>query len=134
MRRIGLAGHVILVLSDKYLRSPYCMTELHTLYQNSRFEKQEFLDRIIPLVLDDARFGTPEERGEYAKHWEARYRKLKSDLVYLSVEDFARFRAMQKWHLDIGEMLTYINDVLCPHGFDDIVKDNFARVRKMLSG
>ena len=134
MKRIGLAGHVILVLSDKYLRSPYCMTELHTLYQNSRLEKQEFLDRIIPLVLDDARFGTPEERVEYAKHWEARYRKLKSDLVYLSVEDFARYRAMQKWHLDIGEMLTYINDVLCPHGFDDIVKDNFARVRKMLSG
>jgi hypothetical protein len=41
---------------------------------------------------------------------------------------------MQKWRLDIGDMLTYINDVLCPHGFDDIVKDNFARVRQMLSG
>ena len=132
MKRIGLADRVIVVLSDKYLRSPYCMTELHTLYQNSRLEKQEFLDRIIPLVLDDARFGTPEERVEYAKHWEARYLKLKSDLAYLSVEDFARYRAMQKWHLDIGEMLTYINDVLCPHGFDEIVKDDFAALRQML--
>jgi TIR domain len=30
MKRIGLADHVIVVLSDKYLRSPYCMTELHS--------------------------------------------------------------------------------------------------------
>jgi internalin A len=28
MKRIGLADHVIVVLSDKYLCSPYCMTEL----------------------------------------------------------------------------------------------------------
>jgi hypothetical protein len=38
----------------------------HALYQNARQEKQEFLNDIISLVLDDARFGTP--RGvEYAK-------------------------------------------------------------------
>jgi internalin A len=69
---------LIVVLSDKYLRSPYCMTELHYIYQRSVGEKEDFLRRIIPLVLADARFGTPEERVKYAKHWEARYLKLKS--------------------------------------------------------
>jgi len=39
---------------------------------------------------------------------------------------------MQKWHLDIGEMLTYVSDVLRPHGFDEIVKDDFASLRQML--
>jgi hypothetical protein len=39
---------------------------------------------------------------------------------------------MQKWHLDIGEMLTYVNDVLSPHGFDEILKDDFAALRQML--
>src|SRR6202047_4125741 len=111
----------------------YCMTELHHIYQNSRLEKQGFLDRIIPLRLDDARFGTPEERVQYAKHWEARYLKLKSDLDHLSVEDFRLYKLMQKWHLDIGEMLTYFSDVLCPHGFDEIVKeDDFTALRQML--
>ena len=62
MKRIGLADHVIVVLSDKYLRSPYCMTELHSIYQRSVGEKEDFLRRIIPLALDDARFSTPEER------------------------------------------------------------------------
>src|ERR1700719_5147232 len=56
MTRIGLADHVIVVLSDKYLRSPYCMTELHYIYQRSLGEKEDFLRRIIPLRLDDARF------------------------------------------------------------------------------
>jgi len=67
MKTLGQSNLVIVVLSAKYLRSPYCMTELHALYQNARQEKQEFLNHIIPLVLDDARFGTPRERVEYAK-------------------------------------------------------------------
>jgi hypothetical protein len=54
-KRIGPADHVIVVLSDKYLRSPYCMTELHYIYQRSLGEKEDFLRRIIPLVLADAR-------------------------------------------------------------------------------
>jgi hypothetical protein len=44
------------------------------------------------------------------------------------------YKSMQKWHLDIGEMLTYVSDVLCPHGFDEIVKDDFAAFRQMLQG
>ena len=125
MKRIGQADHVIVVLSDKYLRSPYCMTELDSIYQRSVGEKEEFLRRIIPFVLADtgARISTPEERVEHAKHWKARYLKLKSKLDYLSVEDFRLYQDMKRWHVDVGNMLSYINDVLVPHGFDEIVKD-----------
>jgi hypothetical protein len=35
MKRIGRADRVIVVLSDKYLQSTYCMTELHSIYQRS---------------------------------------------------------------------------------------------------
>ena len=69
MNRIGLADHVIVVLSDKYLRSPYCMTELYSIYQRSVGEKADFLRRIIPVRLDDARFGTWRARVTYAEHW-----------------------------------------------------------------
>jgi internalin A len=132
MKRIGLADHVIVVLSDKYLHSTYCMTELHAIYRNTRQEKREFLDRIIPLSLDDAHIGTPEERVEHAKHWEARYLKLEADLAYLSEEDFRLYRAMKDWYNHIGDMLSYINDVLHPHGFEAIVTDDFSALREML--
>jgi hypothetical protein len=42
MKRIGRADHVIVVLSDKYLQSTYCMTELHSIYQRSLGEKEDF--------------------------------------------------------------------------------------------
>jgi TIR domain len=51
MERIGLADHVIVVLSDKYLHSPYCMTELHSIYQRSVADKEDFLRRIIPVTI-----------------------------------------------------------------------------------
>ena len=39
---------------------------------------------------------------------------------------------MQEWHNRIGDMLAYVNGVLVPHGFDEIVKDAFASLRQML--
>jgi internalin A len=132
MKILGQADLVIVVLSAKYLRSPYCMAELHALYRNARQEKKAFLDRIIPLVLGDARIGTPEERVEHAKHWEARYLKLRSDLDYLSVEDFRLYQDMKDWYSHVGGMLTHVNDVLHTHGFEAIVKENFAALRQML--
>jgi hypothetical protein len=84
------------------------------------------------VVPHQGRISTPEERVEHAKHWETRYLKLKSNLDYLSVEDFRLYQDMKRWHLDVGNMLSYINDVLVPHGFEEIVKDDFAALRQML--
>jgi hypothetical protein len=41
MKTLGHADLVIVVLSAKYLQSPYCMTELHALHQNARRQKQD---------------------------------------------------------------------------------------------
>jgi internalin A len=132
MKRIGLADHVIVVLSDKYLRSPYCMTELHYIYQRSVGEKEDFLRRIIPLVLDDARFGTWRDRLVYTKHWRTEFEEMELHFKDLAEADFRLYKAMQEWHNRIGDMLAYVNDVLGPHGFDEIVKDDFASLRQML--
>jgi internalin A len=132
MKRIGLADHVIVVLSDKYLRSPYCMTELYSIYQRSVGEKEDFLRRIIPLRLDDARFGTWRDRLVYTKHWRAEFEEMELHFKDLAEADFRLYKAMQEWHNRIGDMLAYVNDKLHPHGFDEIVKDDFGELRQML--
>jgi internalin A len=132
MKRIGLADHVIVVLSDKYLRSPYCMTELHAIYQRSIGEKEDFLRRIIPLRLADARFGTWRDRLVYTKHWRTEFEEMEQHFKDLAEADFRLYKAMQEWHHWIGDMLAYVNDVLTPHGFNEIVKDDFAALRQML--
>jgi internalin A len=132
MKRIGFADHVIVVLSDKYLRSPYCMTELHSVYQRSVGEKEDFLRRIIPLRLADARFGTWRERVAYAEHWEKEFKAMEHHLSRIGHADFRLYQETKKWYVDVGDMLAFVNDVLTPHGFDDIVKDDFASLRQML--
>jgi internalin A len=105
MKRVGLADHVIVVLSDKYLRSPYCMTELYSIYQRSVGEKDAFLCRIIPLVLADARFGTWHDRVAYAEYWEAEFKTMEEKFRHLAEADFRLYKAMQEWHNRIGDML-----------------------------
>jgi internalin A len=132
MKRIGLADHVIVVLSDKYLRSPYCVTELYSIYQRSVGEKEDFLRRIIPLRLDDTRFSNWRDRVAFAEYWEAEFKAMEAKFRHLAEADFRLYKAMQEWHNRIGDMLAYVNDTLHPHGFDEIVKDDFAALRQML--
>jgi internalin A len=83
-----IADHVIVVISDKYLRSPYCMTELHYIYQRSPGEKEDFLRGIIPLVLEDARFGNWRDRLVFSKHWRSEFEEMELHFKDLGQSDF----------------------------------------------
>ncbi len=64
MRRIGRGKHVVVVISDKYLRSPYCMFELLEIYEQGGFQ-----ERIIPIVLGDAKLYDLSDRLQYMVYW-----------------------------------------------------------------
>jgi hypothetical protein len=71
MERIGQGNCVIVVISDKYLRSPNCMFELVEIAENKQFH-----DRIFPIVLADADIYDPVKRLEYVKYWENKRAEL----------------------------------------------------------
>lgn len=71
MERIGRGDCVILVISDKYLRSPNCMYELVEIAEN-----RHFMDRVFPIVLQDADIYNPVHRIRYIKHWEEKRAEL----------------------------------------------------------
>lgn len=71
MERIGQGNCIIVVISDKYLRSPNCMFELVEIAENKGFH-----DRIFPIVLADANIYDPLKRIEYVKHWEVKRAEL----------------------------------------------------------
>ncbi|MBC7875922.1 MAG: toll/interleukin-1 receptor domain-containing protein [Anaerolineales bacterium] len=71
MERIGQGNCVILVVSDKYLRSPNCMFELVEIAENKQFH-----DRIFPIVLADADIYDPVKRLGYVKYWEEKRTEL----------------------------------------------------------
>jgi hypothetical protein len=71
MERIGQGNCVIVVISDKYLRSPNCMFELVEIADGKQFH-----DRIFPIVLADANIYDPIKRIEYVRHWEVKRAEL----------------------------------------------------------
>jgi internalin A len=71
MEWIGQGNCVIVVISDKYLRSPNCMFELVEITDNKQFH-----DRIFPIVLADANIYDPVNRIDYIRYWETRRAEL----------------------------------------------------------
>ncbi len=71
MQEIGRGHAVIVVISDKYLKSPNCMFELVEIAKN-----KDFYDRIFPIVLGDADIYNPVQRIAYIKHWEDKLKEL----------------------------------------------------------
>ena len=50
IRRLTRADLVVAVISDKYLRSPYCMYEIYRLWQRSQGDPDELARRLVPVV------------------------------------------------------------------------------------
>ena len=98
MQRIGAGNCVIVVISDKYLRSKNCMFELVEIAAN-----KDFADRIFPIVLPDAKIYEAVDRIAYLKHWEKKKEDLNAELRNLKdlsniqgitdeLNDYDRFR------------------------------------------
>src|SRR5215207_297894 len=71
MQQIGRGHAVIIVISDKYLKSPNCMFELVEISRN-----KDLYDRVFPIVLGDADIYNPVNRIKYIKHWEEKLKEL----------------------------------------------------------
>ena len=71
MERIGNGDCVIVVISDKYLRSPNCMFELVEVAENKQFQ-----DRVFPVIWNDANIYDPIQRIDYIRYWEVKRAQL----------------------------------------------------------
>jgi internalin A len=129
MDRIGkgvVNGRVCIVLSDKYLKSPYCMHELFDVWRNCREQGDTFIDRTRVLVLSSAKISTPVERAQYVIHWQSAFRAVDALVrehgqFVLSDKDNAEFRLMSRFVSETANVLQTVQDTLRPRSFDDYV-------------
>jgi internalin A len=75
MHRLGRSQVVVAVISDKYLKSPYCMYEMLEIERHGGFR-----ERVFPIVLADARLRTLADQMDYVRHWQAEKKKVE-DLI-----------------------------------------------------
>lgn len=78
MEQIGEGDCVIVVLSDKYLRSKNCMYELVEIAEN-----KDFINRVFPIVLSDAKIYDAMDRIAYKKYWKQKKEDLNKEILSL---------------------------------------------------
>src|SRR5215216_3471973 len=87
MQQIGRGHAIIVVISDKYLKSPNCMFELVEIARN-----KDLYDRVFPIVLADADIYNPINRIKYIKHWEDKLKELDEAMRSVSAANLQGMR------------------------------------------
>jgi internalin A len=133
MDRIGkgaVNGRVCIVLSDKYLKSAYCMHELFDVWRNCREDPTTFIDRTRVFVLSSTKVSTAVDRAQYAIHWQNTFKVLDAMVreygqLVLSDNDNAEFRLMSRFVSETANVLQLVQDTLRPRAFDEYVNHVF---------
>ncbi len=107
MQQIGRGTAVIVVISDKYLKSPNCMYELVEIAHN-----KDIYDRIFPVVLADADIYNPVNRIKYIKHWEDKIRELDEAIKTVSSANLQGIREEMDSYDEIRDNISNLTFLL----------------------
>jgi len=130
MSSIGQGKFIIVVISDKYLKSENCMFELVEIAQQGNFSQ-----RIFPLVLSNANIYKAINRLKYIEYWETQIAELDTAMKKVSsanlqgirddIDNYTRIRAA------IAKLTDTIKDMntLTPEQHQD---SNFTQLYQML--
>ena len=106
------------------------------IYERCGTEPDRFLDKVIPLILPDARLKNVSERFAYAVHWKEERTKLetlfKDNLDVVGTETFGKFCMIKKFAGHVSDILEHLVDKLVPRDFDRMAADGFNEVLELI--
>lgn len=76
MKRLGWGEYVIIIVSDDYLKSEYCMYEFIMIMRNDGLTQ----NRVFPIVMPDADFYKETSRNKYENYWNDEIMKIKFNI------------------------------------------------------
>lgn len=107
MRRLGQGKCIVVILSEKYLKSDSCMFELTEIAK-----AQNVRDRIFPIVLADANIYKPISRVRYIKYWDEQKQELDEALKSVSGDNLTNLQAELNTYSEIRRLFDGIADTL----------------------
>lgn len=133
MDRFAKSGCVIVILSDSYMKSEYCMYELYSIYVSAKHDDSSFLNRIIPVIHSSIKIARPIDRIQFAAFWkherdelDAAARKYGPDV--LGYEDHKALRRMSEFAMFVSDMLAYLNDKCIPRDIETVRNEDFKAI------
>lgn len=107
MRRIGQGKAVIVVVSEKYLKSENCMFEMVEIAK-----AQSLRERIFPIVLPDANIYKATGRVGYLQHWESEIGLLDGALKTVRADNLTKLHEDLDLYSEIRRLFDGIADTL----------------------
>jgi pterin-4a-carbinolamine dehydratase len=130
MKGIGKGNIVIIALSDKYLRSEYCMFELYELYRNSSLDSSQLLKKIYPIRVENLDLNDTKVLREYFIYWKEKEIEWKS-LVTEFDADQRKHRMIQAIRSSISDLFPFLNDINSLTK-EMLSKNDFAEIKKAI--
>ncbi len=141
MEDIGEGDLIIVFMSDKYLRSAYCMWELCEIHRNSLADKQKFSARILPVRVENLEIGKPKFFREFFTYWDEFFnewnemvRDFPQQVGKSQLDEFNKSRTIKD---KFGDMVGYLQDMnsktkslLSKDDFEEVKKAITARLNK----
>jgi internalin A len=128
----ALSPKFVVVLSRKYLRSPFCMDELRRIWRACGQERTTFQARVRAVCLQDAQIDNLMDREVVRDHWVAErkaWRQLKKKREdggdRLGLEEYHQYDAAEHLAETVAAILLDIADTLYIRSLGDIVKLRF---------
>jgi hypothetical protein len=134
MTDIGKANYVIVAISDKYLKSHYCMFELFEVYRNSGMDKQLFMNKIFPIRMEDINLGDPLVSDTYIEYWKKLEDDWKAKLDEAdenNVEQTRQLEIIRRISLELGSIMAILADTNS-FNIQDLSKNDFAGIKTEL--
>ena len=107
MEEIGRGKYVIIVISDKYLRSKNCMFELLEIAKHGNLDI-----RVFPIVLDDANIYEATNRIQYIKHWELKIGELEAAMKEVGSANMQGIREEIDLYTEVRKSIAGLTDFI----------------------
>jgi internalin A len=130
MSRLGAGDRIFVILSEKYLQSPFCMFELFEVWRQSKRDDEEFLKRVRIYRLPDAKISTLKGRLEIGAFWKREYTEVEALIKehgpdIIGGNDFNRYKLMKDFALHVGDILGLVMDTLQPQTLEQFEEFSF---------
>lgn len=116
MNEIGSANYVVVAISDKYLKSKFCMYELYEIYKNSGMNRDVFGRKLFPIrIEEELNLGDPDTVNSYVKYWkeqeESWAKRVKEDSENITEEQARQYQFIRRLVIDVSNLLSCLADI-----------------------
>jgi len=116
MNEIGSADFVIVAISDKYLKSKFCMYELYEIYRNSGMNSDKFSKKIFPIRIDESlNLSDPDVVNGYTMYWKEEEqewaKRVKEESDSITEEQARQYQFVKRLVIDIRNILSCLADI-----------------------